>query len=301
MLVRSTEDPHPLGRAHSSTRLFRSADGLAVYGCSSDGTIVAIQFDPSELPDLGTAEDTTRVLEANEWRPTKVSRSGAIHQQQVSARQISSRVSSLISAATPTKGGINYLQPRKGAQKLSRVTEGKRRIQPASNLNAANTAVTRPTPQLPISAPRTPGGAVDVFAAAADQPLESQSNVVQSRDDLIQNAPLAFEDDNMQRGEKRKKSIGEYEPPSRQVKSRTLGGGERARDTGPVRELRPAMQEIMSMGSVAASRLRLPLPVIQTKIRVKSEDDDLLAAEAENSDDSKSIPFSPSPFAILSN
>lgn len=209
-------------------------------------------------------------------------------QQQVSARQISSQASSSLSSVTPSKGGVNILQPRKGAQKMTRLSDGKRRIQPASGLSSTSVAASRPIPQQPIAAPRTPGGALDVFAAAADQPLESQSNVIQSRDDLIQNAPSAFEDDTMQRGEKRKQ---DYSPPSRHVKSRTLGGGERPRDTGPVRELRPAMQEIMNMGSTSASRLRLPLPVVQSKIRVKSEDDDLWSAEAENSDDGKSTPL----------
>jgi protein HIRA/HIR1 len=268
---------------------YRSADGLVVYGCSSDGTIIAIQFDASELPDLGTAEDTTKLLEANEWKPTKVNRSGAMHQQQVSARQTSSQASSLLSLATPSKGGVNYLQPRKGAQKMTRLPDGKRRIQPDSALGSANPIVSRPLPQQPIASTSNPGGAIDVFAAAADQPLESQSNVIQSRDDLIQNAPSAFEDENTQRGEKRKYSIGEYDPPSRQVKTRTLGGGERPKETWPVRELRPAMQGIKNMSSISASRLKLPLPMIQNRIRVRSEDDEHLVAEAENSDNGKSM------------
>ena len=147
------------------------------------------------------------------------------------------------------------------------------------------TTVARPNVQHSVSAITSDTGAVDVFAAAADQPLESQSNVVQSRDDIVQNASTAFEDDMAPRGEKRKKSFGEAETPSRQVKSRTLGGGERSKESGPVREIRPPMRNVEANGNIAIGVFKLPLPVIQTKIRVKSEEDDSIVAEADNSED----------------
>jgi hypothetical protein len=147
------------------------------------------------------------------------------------------------------------------------------------------TTVARPNAQHSVPAITNDTGAVDVFAAAADQPLESQSNVVQSRDDIVQNASTAFEEDMAPRGEKRKKSFGEAETSIRQVRSRTLGGGERSKDSGPVREIRPSMQNVETNGNGVIGVLKLPLPVIQTKIRIKSEEDDNIVAEADNSED----------------
>jgi len=272
--------------------VIRSDDGLTIYGCSSDGTIIAIQFDETELPDLGSAEDTTRLLEANAWKPKTKIRTTTSQQQSLSVRHPMPVSSNLLSSAPSSQATINQLQARRGPQQVTRLPNGKRRIQPAllggSGGIGMTTTVARPYVQHSVSAITSDTGAVDVFAAAADQPLESQSNVVQSRDDIVQNASTAFEEEMVTRGEKRKQSFGEAETSSRQVRSRTLGGGERSKDSGPVREIRPPMRNIERNGNVAIGVLKLPLPIIQTKVRVKSEEDDNIVAEADNSEDGTS-------------
>jgi hypothetical protein len=258
----------------------RSADGLSVYGCSSDGTILAINFDKAELPDLGTIEDTEKALATYAWKPAKP----LVRKENVRFNE-NLAGSSVLSSAPSTQGSINILTARKRGQPSTRQLNGQRRIQPQQEKPMNGMGIAGPS--RPSITQRKVSSAVEAFAAAVEQPLENDSQRIYSRDQIVQDAARAFnsDDDDPNRGQKRKPS-GEWSPQNRQVRPRTLGGGERTRDTGPVREIRPPMHSIPhGMTITSASNMRLPIPAVQTMIRVQADDDDSLVAEGENAED----------------
>lgn len=229
---------------------------------------------------------------------------------------------SINNLSTGVPQNVNILQARRGPQRVTRLPNGKRRIQPISlnplngSANPASTAAVSVTQTQTQILPPTPlklnGSAADVFAAAVDQPLENQSRVNQLRDDMAQHTSTGYsemtrstttfvteQDDingSADRADKRRRTStdGDWEPQSRYIRGRTLGGGEKStRDSQSqsVRELIPMMKSAGPLPSSSSSTaggepvVRLPLPIVQTLLRSSSEDDHLLVVEGENSDD----------------
>lgn len=261
-----------------------------------------------------------RILDANEWRPKKDVRVVAQQQHLLSQRIQPISINNL---STGVPQNVNILQARRGPQRVTRLPNGKRRIQPISlnplngSANPASTAAVSVTQTQTQILPPTPlklnGSAADVFAAAVDQPLENQSRVNQLRDDMAQHTSTGYsemtrstttfvteQDDingSADRADKRRRTStdGDWEPQSRYIRGRTLGGGEKStRDSQPqqpVRELIPMMKSAGPLPSSSSSTaggepvVRLPLPIVQTLLRSSSEDDHSLVVEGENSDD----------------
>ncbi|KAL1412113.1 HIR complex subunit [Vanrija albida] len=245
-------------------------DGLTLYGCSADGTICAIQFETKEFPELSGPEETSKILKEYEFKPK--------HHRPVRVLQ---SPADFTSAPTNAVEHVNVLKPRKGKPAARRInlsgtmTGGAgangSAAQPSGSLGRA--PLQRPTLQ-PPSPQVSRRGAADAFSFANDQPFSSRAGgdaTARMFDDV----------DAFRAGEKRRT----YEDDFRAVKHRSLGS---ARTVGPVSEIR-APRVILSGGSGGGGGHLLPLPSIQTVVRVQQDEGGgVITAENDASDSSRS-------------
>jgi hypothetical protein len=140
---------------------------------------------------------------------------------------------------------------------------GKRRIQPALIATLASTEAMnqmRYEPAISTSAAVNGRHAAGAFAAAAEQPLESQSRIDQSGHAMLMDADGAFANGDL--GVSDSSLLRNRLAPKRHA--RTLGD-DAPRETGAVKELRPAY----SMPSATRSDygVILPVPNVQSVVR----------------------------------
>lgn len=238
----------------------RANDGLSIYGCSSDGTICAIQFDAAELPDLAEPEATTKLIETERQRLARPMRRMPPPPNQASmvplppAHQTTNGF-----GAMPSEQVINQLTAK---QKVTILPGGKRRIQPALLASLSSTQVMNPsTVSVPVAAQNgqtqsssfDSNGSQGIFSGALDG-CDGQVR----RDQLMAN-------------------VGPAE-------GRTLGG-DRPKENAPPREIRPAyVASPASTTSMAGTSTSLPIPVVQEKLISKCDGDENIWVEAINSE-----------------
>lgn len=259
-----------------------SNDGLCLYGCSADGTIVAIAFKAAEFPELSVPEQTQKVLDEYEYIPKR----------RRAAPKILSTSTSFAAAPAGATEQVNIIVPRKGKPKERRrvnlsgtMTGGAKANGSASGGGGGG----RPPLQRPISPPPARRGAADAFAAAADDHI-SFSTPSAATASMLRNARGAFDydADSARAGDKRRASI---EPESgRTPKGRNMGS---SRTLAPVQEIR-APRVVIASGVGQGSSISLPLPSIQSALRVQQEDGPgvFTAENGEGDDAHYSVTFS---------
>jgi hypothetical protein len=166
-------------------------------------------------------------------------------------------------------GEVNILPTKPLPQKVTIMPNGKRRIQPALIATLASTEAMnqmRYEPAISTSAAVNGRHAAGAFAAAAEQPLESQSRIDQSRHAMLMDADGAFADGDLRVSDS--SLLRNRLAPKRHA--RTLGD-DAPRETGAVKELRPAY----SMPSATRSDygVILPVPNVQSVVRVVGSGD----------------------------
>ncbi len=242
--------------------IIRSNDGLSVYGCSSDGTICAITFDASEVPTLMKPEAAQIAVE--KWGYTK---RRPVRHPSAAARAVPAFAPTPAGSIKPNGGfgGVNILSTKPVPQKVTIMPNGKRRIQPSLIATLASTEALDQAQYEPAVAIQSTAGA---FAAAAEQPLESQSRIDVSRQAMLMDVNTATGDLAVLRNR-----------PVGQLRGRVLGG-DQPRESGPMWELRPAYT-MPSFERVGGGSI-LPVPKIQSVVRVTAVDAANVDVTAQN-------------------
>lgn len=287
MLVR----PCPLSCGSLLNLCSRSNDGHTIYGCSSDGSICAIHFEDVEIPNLSPMEDTDMILKSFGYEKKRQSSRPLEASQQLGPLPFSG-LQPIRPNAFAIDAPINVLTAKPRQQKITILPGGKRRIQPSliQSLGATGTfgSLDQTAPSQSQAA-RTAqlNQTAQAFADAAEQPLESQSKIADTRDAIIQGVDDAFDDVPLVTGKRR--ASEEVSPEKRAVRPRTLGG-DRPRESRPVQEIRPSMVVVHTANGVGHAPV-LPVPAVQGEIRSLSEEDSKICAEASNNaKTSKSLP-----------
>jgi hypothetical protein len=162
-------------------------------------------------------------------------------------------------------GEVNILSTKPVPQKVTIMPNGKRRIQPSLVATLASTEALNQAHYQPAVTMQNTAGA---FAAAAEQPLESQSRIDESRLSMLKDVDAATGDLAVLRSR-----------PVGQVRGRILGG-QHALDSGPARELRPAFTMPTSGGERGGPIL--PVPKVHSMVRVAAVDATNVVVTAEN-------------------
>ncbi|ORX40750.1 putative transcription corepressor [Kockovaella imperatae] len=226
-----------------------ATDGHQLYGCSADGTICAISFDDAELPELAEIEKTELVLNEYGYKPVRKS----------VPRPIQSQTPVNGFGPQPSGSHVNVIQPRKGKSKAQSLTSQKRRVE--------------------LGGFGPPADSHDAFSSGQLQPLGSGQDHTAR---MFEDAHAAFGDNSAgpsNLGQKRKASLSNDD--HRQYKGRTMGS---SRSDVDVKEIRAPRVVVSGDGSRGRT---LPVPRVQTLLRVKSTYDESLYLEAENSEDAK--------------
>lgn len=187
---------------------------------------------------------------------------------------------------------INVLTAKPRQQKITILPGGKRRIQPSLIQSLGATGTFGSVDQIAPSesqAARTAqlNQTAQAFADAAEQPLESQSKIADTRDAIIQGVDDAFDDLPPVTGKRR--ASEDVSPEKRAVRPRTLGG-DRPRESRPVQEIRPSMVAVHTANGVGHAPV-LPVPAVQGEIRSLSEEDSKICAEASNNAKTSMFPL----------
>lgn len=255
-----------------------SNDGLCLYGCSADGTIIAIAFKAAEFPELSVPEQTQKVLDEYEYQPKR---------RRAAPQKMLSTSTSFSAAPAGATEHVNVIVPRKGKPKerrrinLSGTMTGGAQPNGSSISAGGGGGGGRPPLQRPVSPPPQRRGAVDAFAAAADDNISFGSPSAATAS-MLRNARVAFDYDSesAHAGDKRRAST---EPESgRTPKGRNMGS---SRSLAPVQEIR-APRVIIASGGGQGSTISLSLPSIQSGLRVQQEDGSGVFT-AENGTDDK--------------
>lgn len=262
--------------------IFRSNDGLSLYGCSEDGTICAISFVPEELPDLGPPEATQIVLDEYQYKPRRQVKS--IAPLINSAPQHSTGFGH---SSSTTGAQVNVLQPRK-----TRPGDQRRRV----NLSKPDQDRQQPRsfappalapPAMQTSRSNEPSDGFSAFNGPI-QPLASPSQAQASTARMFKDAYLAFDGDTLMespRGQKRKASM-----INEKAAGRLMGGASKAAADG--RELRavrnPGNESSMSTSGTSGA-VSLPIPAVRAVLRVKPKvaADASLYFEARNAESAR--------------
>ena len=237
----------------------RANDGLHLYGCSEDGTICVISFEPEEFPDLGSPDKTQLVLDEFPYKP----------KQRASAPMPPALPNG--NHAAPNPSSINVLKPK---PKLAGPPQPRRRVDLANGAGASRSGFKAPAAMM------SPISISDPFSAAPLQPLVSPSHANASTARMFQDVPhnlVNGESSSPRAAAKRKANLLGDE--SRAPKGRMMIS---ARDAtgGDVRELRAPRVPIA--GSGAGPSKLLPVPSVQTLLRATSRDDPGVHIEASN-------------------
>ncbi|KLT43237.1 WD40 repeat-like protein [Cutaneotrichosporon oleaginosum] len=265
-----------------------SNDGLSLYGCSADGTIMAVSFRIEEFPELGLPEMTQMILDEYKYKPARKRKALTLGPSS--------------SFAAPAPGGeekVNMLQPRKGKPKPRKINlhgtmaggavgaNGRSSSSMSMGGSGGRAPLQRPednigrSPQRPVLHTEPRGGALDAFARAADEPLSMGSSSA-ARAHMLEGARGIFDDRDRDRargrayddreyprgGEKRKASMSGDDDYGRPTKGRSLGP---SRALPPVQEIRAPLVTI-SGGSLGGGVQPLPFPRPQTGIQTNQED-----------------------------
>ncbi|BEJ17036.1 hypothetical protein CspHIS471_0604370 [Cutaneotrichosporon sp. HIS471] len=264
-----------------------SNDGLVLYGCSADGTAMAISFRPEEFPELGQPEMTQMILDEYNFKPARKRKALTLGPSS--------------SFAAPAPGGeekVNMLQPRKGKPKPRKINlqgtmtggamaaNGRSSSSMSIGGGGGRAPLQRPeegngrSPQRPALHTEPRGGALDAFARAADLPLSMSSGSAATAR-MLEGARGMFEDRDRSRrdmydergshagaGEKRKVSLDTEDNYERPAKGRSLGA---SRPLPPVQEIRAPLVTI-SGGNVGGGVKPLSVPRAQTGLQTNQED-----------------------------
>lgn len=240
-----------------------SNDGLCLYGCSADGTIVTIAFRAAEFPELSPPELTQTILDDYHYQPKR---------RRAAPQKLLSTSTSFAAPPAGATEHVNIIVPRKGKPKERRRINLSGTMTGGSQQNgsAAGSGMSggRPPLQRPVSPPPTRFGAADAFAAAADDDISFGSPSAATAS-MLRKARVAFDYDaeSARAGDKRRASI---EPDSgRAPKGRNMGS---SRALGPVQEIRAPRVVIAGSGGGSGSSIMLPVPSIQSALRVQQED-----------------------------
>lgn len=194
---------------------------------------------------------------------------------------------------------INELTAKPRKQKITYLPSGKRRIQPSLVQSLGTTGMMGSLASVEHSESQAGRSArldetARAFADAAEQPLESQSKIADTRDAIIQGVDDAFDALPVSNG--KRKASEDISPDKRIAKARTLGG-DRPRETGPMKEIRPALVQVSRSSTHNADPV-LSVSAVQDVLRSLSEEDNKLCLEATNntSDSKKNCRYPSSSF-----
>jgi protein HIRA/HIR1 len=231
-----------------------SQDGLHLYGCSEDGTICAVEFDPEEFPDRDEMETTDKIIQ--EFQYTSKRRPRHV------PRQLPVVETSFGATTAQATSKVNTIQPRKNRngdnrRLVTRTAEGR-----AQNNTNQSTAL----------------NSRDAFAAAPEQNSNSSG---QTRADMLRDAPSRSDFGN---------GVNQLEARGSKRKAITLGDNSSGRNMASSRPIiSPEVKELRaprvpaSGGSGPSSGKMLGTPQIQSVLRAKSsEGTDEYYLEAEN-------------------
>ncbi|WRT70374.1 uncharacterized protein IL334_007372 [Kwoniella shivajii] len=217
-----------------------SNDGYNLYGCSADGSICAISFDPSEFPELGQPEMTQKVLDEYEYKTKR-------HVPQVISAQAPLSISNSFGPSASTSSAVNVLLPKK------KVKGTNRRIDLANP--ASNSRSLQPPSRDPFSGPIQGFSSSSGHQASTQQMFEDAHNA-------FGNGSRQINGDSPRAGLKRKPVLF-AEEETRTVKGRLMPTTEP--NLTSVEVLRAPRVAVQSGPS--SSGRSLPIPQIQSIVR----------------------------------
>lgn len=247
-------------------------DGLTLYGCSADGTIMAARFEAKEFPELAGFEATDEILQSYNYKPAGRSRAPP---KLLSVSQ---------TFAQPQSAGpehVNVIVPRKAPPKkrlpLS-ASMGTAMANGSSSAGLSSTGLSSTGLRPPMRGPEPAqqSGFGDAFSNTELQPYTPGSRSA---------ATAAMFDDLHSSDRKRKAPEEDY---GRTPKGRSMGS---SRALAPVQELRAPRVSLGVTGGSGVGRL-LPVPSIQNVLRVQQEDGaGVLTAENAAGDGHNAVRF----------
>ncbi|ADV24167.1 protein HIR1 [Cryptococcus gattii E566] len=228
-----------------------SNDGYVLYGSSVDGSMCAIQFEPSEFTDLADFSATELVLREYDYKPKRAHQPLAVHSSVPS-------ITNGFGPSTTTSTHVNVLQPKKG--------KAKRRVD-LSNGNASagpsggpsRQSLRPPPPADPFSGPIQGFASPSTAQASTARMFEDAHRAFGSSSaGTVSNSPRT--------GDKRKAS-GSYEDPTRGLRGRGMPLQQPAQ-LSEVQIIRARMVAPSSSGT-GSSVADLPHPQVQSILRTQ--------------------------------
>ncbi|KGB77047.2 protein HIR1 [Cryptococcus deuterogattii R265] len=181
-----------------------SNDGYVLYGSSVDGSVCAIQFEPSEFTDLADFSATELVLREYDYKPKRVHQPLAVHSSAPS-------ITNGFGPSTTTSTHVNVLQPKKGKSKRRvDLSNGNAKVGPSAG--PSRQALRPPPPADPFSGP------IQGFAS----PSTAQASTARMFEDAHRafgSSSAGTTSNSPRTGDKRKAS-GSYEDPTRGLRGR---------------------------------------------------------------------------------
>lgn len=242
-------------------------DGLTLYGCSADGTICTIKFEEGEFPELAEADMTSKILDEYGYKSTR--------KRIAPSKPLS--VSSSFTAPPPgATEHVNVIIPRK-----SNKPKGRRINLSGTMTGGASSSNGPPRPSMggraPLARPAASpprSGAQDAFSRAAEEPLSFGSGSAAT-------ASMFAGMDDSRVGDKRK--FG-FEDDNRAAKGRTMGA---SRPMARIEEIRAPRVVLGGQASGSGGHV-LPIPSVQSALRVQQTDGHGILTAENASDDSGS-------------
>lgn len=237
-------------------------DGLTLYGCSADGTICTVKFQEGEFPELAEADMTSKILDEYGYKSTR--------KRIAPSKPLS--VSSSFTAPPPgATEHVNVIIPRKSNKPKGRRINlsGTMSGAPASSDGPPRPSMGGRAPLARPAASPPRSGAQDAFSRAVEEPLSFGG-----RSAAIASMFAGIDDPRV--GDKRK--FG-FEDDARSGKGRTMGA---SRTIARIEEIRAP--RVVLGGQVAGSGHVLPIPSVQSALRVQ-QTDGAGVLTAENSPD----------------
>ncbi|KAK7036557.1 HIR complex subunit [Paramarasmius palmivorus] len=266
-----------------------SWDGMTLYAASSDGTIAVFHFEPDELEGIAPLSVQQQYLSKFGFVPPSLPANWSHAAQSQVQAQAQSQSTGFDGQANGEGERVNTLVAKKNKNKKKRLGLTQMGSVPSSaiaQIPSSSTAIPKSTVNIDTS---------NAFPTPEEQPFDlkpASSWGRRDRDfgmdmdvdmDMASSVPIDVISEN-----KGKRKAEEELISGRQPTYRTLGG-DRPRDTGPVRELSVAGPS--SMGVVGAPLVNLPIPALLTRVTadVDGSEDVLEAINAEGEEDQHEV------------
>ncbi|KAI3608524.1 transcription corepressor [Moniliophthora roreri] len=267
-----------------------SWDGMTLYAASSDGTIAVFNFEADELEGIAPHSIQEQYLSKFGFVPPSIPSnwSHAAQSQQQAPSQ--SQTTGFDGQANGDSERVNTLVAKKNKSKKKRLGLTQMGSVPSSAMAQI------PSSSTPSSLPKPKPETTGSFPTPEEQPFDSKPAPGWGRRDrdfgmdmdvdmdVASSVPIDVITEN-----KGKRKAEEELISGRQPVYRTLGG-DRPRETGPIRVLADSGP---SLGMIGVPAINLPIPTTMTRVtaEVEGTDDVFEAINAEGDEDQNEVMF----------